>query len=146
MAADSAFDRVFIRQQIEDHKQDLIALKVFDGAAKDDDLKEDIKHLTHCSSDISHAREPSRRSSGCLPRRLEARRRQRLRQRSRDRRQHGSRRRRIDALRGRSDRRRRLAVPGEPVRRRPPDVRDNGWPKRGDAGAARVPHARVDHA
>jgi hypothetical protein len=61
------FDREFIRQQIEDHKQDLIALKMFGGAAKDDDLKEDIKHLTRCSSDTSHAREPSRRSSGCRP-------------------------------------------------------------------------------
>ena len=46
MAADSGFDRAFIRQQIDDHKQDLIALKMFGGAAKDDDLKEDIKHLT----------------------------------------------------------------------------------------------------
>ena len=46
MAADSGFDREFVRQQIEHHKQELIALKMFGGAAKDDDLKEDIKHVT----------------------------------------------------------------------------------------------------
>lgn len=46
MAADSGFDREFIRQQIDHHKQELIALKMFGGAAKDDDVKEDIKHVT----------------------------------------------------------------------------------------------------
>ena len=44
MAADSGFDNAFIRAQIEDHKKDIVALKMFGGAAKDDDLKEDIKH------------------------------------------------------------------------------------------------------
>lgn len=46
MAADSGFDHAFIRQQIEHHKQELIALEMFGGAAKDDDLKDDIKHVT----------------------------------------------------------------------------------------------------
>ena len=44
MAADSGFDNAFIRGQIEDHKKDIVAIKMFGGAAKDDDLKEDIKH------------------------------------------------------------------------------------------------------
>jgi putative membrane protein len=46
MAADSGFDREFVRQQIDHHKQELIALKMYGGAAKEDDLKEDIKHVT----------------------------------------------------------------------------------------------------
>ena len=43
MAADSGFDHEFVRQQIEHHKQELIAIKMFGGAAKDDDLKDDLK-------------------------------------------------------------------------------------------------------
>jgi predicted outer membrane protein len=46
MAADSGFDREFVRQQIEHHKQELIAIKMFGGAAKDDDLKDDLKRAT----------------------------------------------------------------------------------------------------
>ena len=42
--ADSAFDQAFVRDQIEHHKQEIISLKMFGGAAKDDDLKEDIQH------------------------------------------------------------------------------------------------------
>ena len=44
MAADSGFDNEFIRQQIAHHKQAIINLKMFGGAAKDDDLKDDVKH------------------------------------------------------------------------------------------------------
>ena len=43
MAADSGFDRAFIREQIRLHKQEIIALKMLGGAAKDDDLKDEIK-------------------------------------------------------------------------------------------------------
>jgi predicted outer membrane protein len=46
MAADSGFDREFVRDQIEHHKQELIAIKMFGGAAKDDDLKDDLKRAT----------------------------------------------------------------------------------------------------
>ena len=46
MAADSGFDHEFVRQQIEHHKQELIAIKMFGGAAKDDDLKDDLKRAT----------------------------------------------------------------------------------------------------
>jgi len=46
MAADSGFDRQFVRDQIEHHKQELIAVKMFGGAAKDDDLKDDLKRVT----------------------------------------------------------------------------------------------------
>jgi len=45
MAADSGFDNAFVRSQIEHHKQALIALKMFGGAAKDDDLKDDLKNV-----------------------------------------------------------------------------------------------------
>ena len=45
MAADSGFDNAFVRGQIEHHKQEIIALKMFGGAAKDDDVKSDVKHV-----------------------------------------------------------------------------------------------------
>jgi len=45
MAADSGFDNAFVRGQIEHHKQEIIALKMFGGAAKDDDVKDDVKHV-----------------------------------------------------------------------------------------------------
>jgi predicted outer membrane protein len=45
MAADSAgFDQAFVREQIRFQTQETIALKMLGGAAKDDDLKHDIKH------------------------------------------------------------------------------------------------------
>ena len=43
MAADSGFDTAFVREQINNHKQELTALKMFGGAAKDNDLKDDVK-------------------------------------------------------------------------------------------------------
>ena len=46
MAADSGFDHDFVRPQIEHHKQELIAIKMFGGGAKDDDLKDDLKRAT----------------------------------------------------------------------------------------------------
>jgi putative membrane protein len=45
MAADSGFDNAFIRQQIAHHKQAIIDLKMYGGAAKDDDVKDDVKHV-----------------------------------------------------------------------------------------------------
>jgi putative membrane protein len=44
-AADSGFDNAFVREQINHHKQEIIALKMYGGAAKDDDVKEDVKHV-----------------------------------------------------------------------------------------------------
>ena len=44
MAADSGFDNAFVRGQIEHHKQEITALKMFGGAAHDDDVKDDVKH------------------------------------------------------------------------------------------------------
>ena len=43
MSADSGFDKAFIREQIRLHNQEIIALKMFGGAAKDDDLKDEVK-------------------------------------------------------------------------------------------------------
>jgi len=43
MAADSGFDKAFIREQMRLHNQEIIALKMFGGAAKDDDLKDEVK-------------------------------------------------------------------------------------------------------
>jgi putative membrane protein len=43
MAADSGFDQAFIREQMRLHGQEIIALKMFGGAAKDDDLKDGVK-------------------------------------------------------------------------------------------------------
>ena len=45
MAADSGFDNAFVREQINHHKQEIIAIKMYGGAAKDDDIKEDVKHV-----------------------------------------------------------------------------------------------------
>ena len=45
MAADSGFDNGFVREQINHHKRELIALKMYGGAAKDDDIKDDVKHV-----------------------------------------------------------------------------------------------------
>jgi predicted outer membrane protein len=58
MPADSGFDNAFVRQQIAHHKQDIIELKMFGGAAKDDDLKDDIKHtLPVLERHLARARE-----------------------------------------------------------------------------------------
>jgi len=58
MAADSGFDNAFIRQQIAHHKQEIINLKMFGGAAKDDDVKDDIKHtLPVLERHLARARE-----------------------------------------------------------------------------------------
>lgn len=43
MPADSGFDRAFIREQIRFHRQEIIALKMFGGAAKDDDLEDEVR-------------------------------------------------------------------------------------------------------
>lgn len=45
MAADSGFDRSFIREQVQDHLTDISSLKMLRPAAKDDDLQEDIDHV-----------------------------------------------------------------------------------------------------
>ena len=42
MRADSGFDRAFIREQIQDHVQDINTMKMLRPAAKDDDLQQDI--------------------------------------------------------------------------------------------------------
>jgi predicted outer membrane protein len=43
MPADSTFDRAFVREQIRLQNQEIIALKMLGGAAKDDDLKDEVK-------------------------------------------------------------------------------------------------------
>jgi predicted outer membrane protein len=43
MAADSGFDRAFVREQIRLHSQEIIAIKMLGGAAKDDDVKDEVK-------------------------------------------------------------------------------------------------------
>ena len=43
MPADSGFDKAFIREAIRFHQQEIIALKMFGGAAKDDDFKDEVK-------------------------------------------------------------------------------------------------------
>lgn len=43
MPADSGFDKAFIREQIRLHDQEIIAMKMFGGAAEDDDLKDEVK-------------------------------------------------------------------------------------------------------
>ena len=58
MAADSGFDKAFIREQIRLHSQEIIALKMFGGAAKDDDLKDEVKRtLPVLERHLSRARE-----------------------------------------------------------------------------------------
>ena len=73
MAADSGFDTAFVRAQINHHKQDITALKMFGGAAKDDDLKDDIKralpmlerHLARAREVAAHLNMPA--ESGAAP-------------------------------------------------------------------------------
>jgi putative membrane protein len=58
MAADSGFDNAFVRAQIDHHKREIVALKMFGGAAKDDDLKDDLKHtLPVLERHLARARE-----------------------------------------------------------------------------------------
>ena len=56
MAADSGFDHEFVRQQIEHHRQELIAIKMFGEAAKDDDLKDELKRATALQRHLAPAR------------------------------------------------------------------------------------------
>ena len=58
MAADSGFDQAFVREQIRFQSQEIIALKMLGGAAKDDDLKDEIKRaLPMHERHLSRARE-----------------------------------------------------------------------------------------
>jgi predicted outer membrane protein len=58
MAADSGFDQAFVREQIRFQTQEVIALKMLGGAAKDDDLKDEIKRaLPMHERHLSRARE-----------------------------------------------------------------------------------------
>jgi putative membrane protein len=43
MPADSGFDKAFIAEQIRLHSQEIIAMKMFGGAAEDDDLQDEVK-------------------------------------------------------------------------------------------------------
>jgi len=58
MPADSGFDRAFIREQIRFHQQEIIALKMFGGAAKDEELKDEVKRtLPLVERHLARARE-----------------------------------------------------------------------------------------
>ena len=58
MAADSSFDKAFIREQIRLHNQEVIALKMLGGAAKDDDVKDEVKKaLPMAERHLARARE-----------------------------------------------------------------------------------------
>jgi predicted outer membrane protein len=58
MPADSAFDRTFVREQIRLHGQEIIALKMLGGAAKDDDVKDEVKRtLPVLERHLSRARQ-----------------------------------------------------------------------------------------
>lgn len=58
MQADSGFDRAFIREQIRFHSQEIIALKMFGGAAKDDDLEDEVQRtLPIMERHLARARE-----------------------------------------------------------------------------------------
>ena len=58
MAADSGFDKAFIREQIRLHNQEVIALKMLGGAAKDDDVKDEVKKaLPMAERHLARARE-----------------------------------------------------------------------------------------
>lgn len=43
LPADSSFDKEFIREQLRLQQQEIVTLKMLGGAAKDDDLKDEIK-------------------------------------------------------------------------------------------------------
>jgi predicted outer membrane protein len=58
MAADSGFDRAFVREQMRLHQQEVVAFKMLGGAAKDDDLKDEIKRsLSLHERHLARARE-----------------------------------------------------------------------------------------
>jgi predicted outer membrane protein len=43
LPADSSFDKAFVREQLRMQRQEIVTLKMLGGAAKDDDLKNEIK-------------------------------------------------------------------------------------------------------
>jgi predicted outer membrane protein len=43
LPADSSFDKEFVREQLRLNQQEIVTLKMLGGAAKDDDLKDEIK-------------------------------------------------------------------------------------------------------
>jgi predicted outer membrane protein len=43
LPADSSFDKEFVREQLRMQQQEIVTLKMLGGAAKDDDLKDEIK-------------------------------------------------------------------------------------------------------
>ena len=43
LPADSSFDKAFVREQLRMQQQEIVTLKMLGGAAKDDDLKNEIK-------------------------------------------------------------------------------------------------------
>ena len=58
MAADSGFDRAFVTEQIRLHTQEIINLKMLGGAAKDSDVKDEIKRaLPMAERHLARARE-----------------------------------------------------------------------------------------
>lgn len=58
MPADSGFDRAFIREQIRFHSHEIIALKMFGGAANDDDLEDEVRRtLPIMERHLARARE-----------------------------------------------------------------------------------------
>ena len=58
MPGDSSFDRAYIREQIRLHSQEIIALKMLGGAAKDDDVKDEVKRtLPVLERHLSRARQ-----------------------------------------------------------------------------------------
>lgn len=58
MAADSGFDRTFVSEQIRLHTQEVTNLKMLGGAAKDDDVKDEIKRaLPMAERHLARARE-----------------------------------------------------------------------------------------
>lgn len=58
MAADSGFDRAFVTEQIRLHTQEVTNLKMLGGAAKDDDVKDEIKRaLPMAERHLARARE-----------------------------------------------------------------------------------------
>jgi predicted outer membrane protein len=43
LPADSSFDKAFVREQLRMHQQEIVNLKMLGGAAKDDELKDEVK-------------------------------------------------------------------------------------------------------
>ena len=58
MPADSGFDKAFIREQMRFHQQEIVALKMFGGAAEDDEFKDEVKRtLPVIERHLARARE-----------------------------------------------------------------------------------------